>query len=106
MSPFLFRGNTMEHFNSLSPGEAERLAILLEEMGEAQQAIGKILRHGYKSRHPNGGPTNKNTLERELGDVRHAMNFLCENGDLLKSNIHEWSDLKAKKVKKYLHHNE
>lgn len=39
----------MEHFNQLSPAEAERLALLSEELGEAQQAIGKILRHGQPS---------------------------------------------------------
>lgn len=33
-----------DHFNGLTPAEAERLALLLEELGEAQQAIGKILR--------------------------------------------------------------
>jgi hypothetical protein len=38
----------MEYFNSLTPAELERLSLLLEELGEAQQAIGKILRHGYK----------------------------------------------------------
>ena len=42
----------MKHFNQLTPAEAERLALLLEELGEAQQAIGKILRHGYASTHP------------------------------------------------------
>ena len=34
-------------FNELSPAEVERLAILAEEMGEAIQVIGKVLRHGY-----------------------------------------------------------
>ena len=36
----------MDNFNRLSPAEYERLAILAEEMGEAQQALGKIMRHG------------------------------------------------------------
>lgn len=36
-----------EPFNDLSNAELERLALLLEELGEAQQVIGKILRHGY-----------------------------------------------------------
>lgn len=34
------------HFNNLTPGEAERLAMLAEECGEVIQAVGKILRHG------------------------------------------------------------
>ncbi len=92
------------HFNKLTPAEAERLALLAEEMGEAQQAIGKILRHGYESRHPNGGPTNRRTLEIELGDVRHAMIRLCDSGDLSKQAIHDRADTKALTVAQYLHH--
>ncbi len=34
----------MTHFNELTPAEAERLAYLAEECGEAIQIIGKILR--------------------------------------------------------------
>ncbi len=55
--------------NGLTPAQAERLAMLAEECGEVVQVIGKILRHGYDSRHPNGGPTNKELLAAELRDV-------------------------------------
>lgn len=94
-------------FNQLSPAEAERLALLSEELGEAQQAIGKILRHGYESCHPGrpDGPTNREALERELGDVRLAMIMLCERGDLSKERIHKRAELKRDNVALYLHHN-
>ena len=92
------------HFNGLTPAEAERLALLLEEIGEAQQMIGKVLRHGYDSRHPDGGPTNRRLLEKELGDVRHAMIRICAEGDLSKDNIHAAADQKAQSVALYLHH--
>ena len=97
----------MEHFNQLHPAEAERLALLSEELGEAQQAIGKILRHGYESCHPGrpDGPTNREALERELGDVRLAMILLCERGDLSKESIHKRAELKREAVALYLHHN-
>ena len=92
-------------FNQLSPAEAERLALLSEELGEAQQAIGKILRHGYESQNPfEPGPTNRDRLEKECGDVRHAMIRLCEAGDLSKERIHKCADLKRENVKPYLHH--
>lgn len=45
-----------EHFNGLTPAEAERLAMLSEECGEVIQIIGKILRHGYDSYHPDDQP--------------------------------------------------
>ena len=94
----------MEQFNGLTPAESERLYLLLEELGEAQQAIGKILRHGYLSTHPNGGLNNREQLEKELGDVRHAMIRLCNAGDLDKEEIHDAADKKAIAIVKYLHH--
>ena len=92
-------------FNGLTPAESERLYILLEELGEAQQAIGKILRHGYFSSHPKGGGyNNKEQLEKELGDVYHAIIRLCEADDLDKKEIHEAALEKEKSIIKYLHH--
>ena len=94
----------MSHFNKLTPAEAERLALLSEELGEATQAIGKILRHGYESTHPDGGPTNREALEREIGDIRCALRLLCDAGDLNNGAIELASGRKSVTVKKYLHH--
>lgn len=80
------------HVNGLSNAALERLAVLVEECGESLQCIGKILRHGYDSTHPNGGPTNRDMLERELADVTVAAELLYtkdENGN---------SDLSADRV--------
>lgn len=96
----------MDNFNKLTLGQAERLALLLEELGEAQQAIGKILRHGYNSCHPDGGPNNRQMLQMELGDVQHAIRRLCANDELNPREIEKWEAIKAKKVLKYLHHND
>lgn len=93
-------------FNKLTPAQAERLALLSEELGEAQQAIGKILRHGYESRNPVAhGPTNRDALAKELGDVLCAIDIICLTGadlDFVDLNIarHE----KRGRVGKYLHH--
>ena len=58
-----------EHFNQLSPAEAERLAMLAEEAGEVIQIVGKILRHGFESYHPdNPGNTNRDLLADEVCD--------------------------------------
>lgn len=62
-----------EHFNQLTPAQAERLAILAEECGEVIQIIGKILRHGLESCHPVTGEVNRTALVRELYDVKAAM---------------------------------
>lgn len=93
-----------EHFNGLAPDQAERLALLVEELAEAGQVVGKILRHGYASRHPKGGPNNRELLEIELADVLYAVNLMCETPDLNIVNI-EWNvGEKAKRVRRYLHH--
>jgi hypothetical protein len=93
------------HFNGLTPAEAERLAILSEELGEAQQCIGKILRHGYESTWDNG-VSNREYLERELGDVDAIMTLMFRNKDI---NIHEIDKAslhKLERVKGYTHHQE
>jgi len=97
-----------EHFNKLTPAEAERLALLSEEMGEAQQAIGKILRHGYESHNPDkhAGPSNRRDLEQELGDAKHATERMVLAGDLCARLINVSAADKQIKVERYLHHQE
>lgn len=94
----------LQAFNGLTPAEVERLALLVEEMGEATQVVGKVLRHGYESHHPDGGQTNRKLLMNELGDVKHSVELLCEAGDLSKQAIGVQSHLKGERVKPYLHH--
>jgi NTP pyrophosphatase (non-canonical NTP hydrolase) len=93
-----------QHFNQLTPAEAERLALLMEELGEAQQAIGKILRHGYESTHPDGGPTNRATLEREIGDIQNAIELMIGNNDIDRDEIDSRVAYKTLAAKSYLHH--
>lgn len=83
----------------------ERLAILSEELGEAQQAIGKILRHGWESTHPNDpqGPSNRKLLERELGDVFAAVTLLARANDIAITVIELRERDKFHKIQPYLH---
>ena len=102
-------------FNGLTAAEAERLAILAEECAEVIQAVGKILRHGYHSFNPDllteamddAGelpPTNKMNLETELGDVVFCINMLKDSGDVSRGKIETRAEVKAEKIKEYLHH--
>jgi len=93
-----------QHFNQLAPVETELLALLSEECGEVVQVIGKILRHGLESQHPDGGMTNRELLQKEMGDVRAAMILLCESAVTSKQLVHEWADCKREKVQQFLHH--
>ena len=99
------------HFNKLTPAEFERLAILGEELGEAQQVIGKILRHGYESYNPTiPVPEDKRPiinrwlLEKELGDVLWAMRAMYAAHDISGEYIEKASIEKGPRAAKYLHH--
>jgi NTP pyrophosphatase (non-canonical NTP hydrolase) len=90
--------------NNLWPSEAERLAKLAEECGEVVQVIGKILLHGWDSRHPDGGPTNRELLQMELGDIE-AVSVLMETaGDVSRVDIAEARLKKLSKIKRFMHH--
>lgn len=97
---------TTKHFNDLTPAEAERLAMLAEECGEVIQAVGKILRHGYESTHPDGGPTNREALRREIVDLRVIAYMMGLKGDfppILKDT--EFEEAYGRKYR-YAHHQE
>jgi hypothetical protein len=101
------KGVSMPFSNELTEAQAERLALLLEEMGEAQQAIGKILRHGYESSnpgYPRPGWTNRHDLQREIGDICCAIRMMLDVDDLSTTAINARSLDKARQIKPYLHH--
>lgn len=93
-----------QHANLLSEAEQERLSILIEEASEVIQIACKILRHGYASKHPNGGPTNRENLTMEMGHLRFAMGFLEHYYDVLQERVNREAEAKASSVQKYLHH--
>lgn len=68
----------------MTEAERERLAMLSEEAGEIVQMIGKILRHGYESYHPDDleRETNRELLIKELNDLDGILWGMCQNGDL------------------------
>jgi NTP pyrophosphatase (non-canonical NTP hydrolase) len=90
--------------NKLTSAASERLGWLLEEAGEVQQIIGKIIRHGYESTWPPGqSPTNRELLESELRDLMFVVQLMHKNKDLDLDKI--MNMLKDKDYKKcYLHH--
>ena len=92
----------------MTPEEHERLAVLSEELGEVQQIIGKILRHGYDSYNPNETSvrTNREKLEIELGDIMCAIDLMGdENSDIDLIKIDRQRTKKREKLNKWLHHN-
>ncbi len=102
------RGDLARHapFNGLSVAEAERLYLLAEELGEAVQAIGKILRHGYSSYHPYDPMrrSNRQALEKEMADIHAATALLRAARDLNGGNMEAEALKKIDKVRRDLHH--
>ena len=93
-------------FNGLTPAQAERLGMLVEECGEVIQIAGKILRHGYDSYHPNDPTTtNRHLLVLELRDVNAVLKAMARD-ELINANINTGvEDIWAKKLR-YAHHQE
>ena len=70
--------------NDLSNAELERLAILSEECSEVIKVINKTIRRGYSSSNPEitNSPTNREDLEREVGDVLWVISLMGITGDI------------------------
>ena len=96
-----------DHFNRLTPAQAERLALLAEECGEVIQMVGKVLRHGYASHHPNDPiSSNRMLLGDEVGHVLAVVEMMCEAGDIAKGAVGFAATQKRERVGRWLHHAE
>ena len=90
----------------LTPKQAERLAILVEEAGEVLQICGKIGRHGIESRDPmtKDSRTNRELLETEIGDVLAAIRKLEEAGVIDGARVAQHTATKLVKLEQWLHY--
>jgi hypothetical protein len=93
--------------SALTPAEAERLTILIEECGEVIQACSKVLRHGWDSTYDNG-ITNRQQLEIELGDVAWIQDLMGRRNDLRQIRVDGYKQRKQVRMltSPYLHHQE
>lgn len=90
--------------NRIGEAEQERLGLFTEEMGEGQLEIGKILRHGIDSHHPDQpGLSNAQRLEMEAGHVLAAIDLLVACGTLDREGLYRSKLEKLKKLRSWLH---
>lgn len=90
--------------NHLTQAEAERLAMLAEECAEVIQVVGKILRHGYESHHPDTpGVSNRDLLDKELLDVQTIHSVMEGRGDIKGSSVADM-DRNWKRKLSFTHH--
>lgn len=95
-----------DHFNELTPAQAEALALLAEEAGEIVQAVCKALRHGLYSFNPNDEheTTNRTLIENEIGDLFAAVDILVRLRVVNLAAIEVARRGKHVRVGRYLHH--
>lgn len=92
------------HFNRLTPAEAERLAMLAEECAEVIGIVGKILRHGYDSHHPDSPAlSNRDLLAGEIADVDAVVKAM-KAGELKDYEARDIIGTRWKKKLRYSHH--
>jgi hypothetical protein len=97
---------TMQHFNGLTADQDERLALLIEECAEVIQCCTKIQRHGYESNNKGQLPeTNRQALERELGDLIHCYHRMNAAEDINDKRIKSLVANPKPGINAYLHHN-
>lgn len=72
----------------------EILLITQEECAEVTQAISKIFRFGFSSKHPTTGKSNLASLEEEVGDL------LCMIDLLLGEHVIDGDNVMKAKVRK------
>jgi NTP pyrophosphatase (non-canonical NTP hydrolase) len=78
----------------LTLADTELLVMLMEEAAEVQQAIAKVLRHGFYSYHPDDleQKTNRELLEKELADVFTVHRMLTDANvlrEVTEKDIHD-----------------
>ena len=96
-------------FNQLTPDKAERLAMLAEECAEVIQIIGKILRHGYASHHPDDvqATPNRRLLENELLDAFAVHLAMIRAGDIRSpGDLENSAAARWEKKLRFAHHQE
>jgi hypothetical protein len=96
-----------ENYNKLTPAETERLSMLAEEAAEIIQIVGKILRHGYDSYHPDDPEmtSNRRLLCGEIEDLHAVLYGMRVTEDIPRHvPTPPTIDLKWKRKLKYSHH--
>lgn len=95
----------VDNFNGLTAAETERLAMLAEEAGEIAQMVGKILRHGYESFHPDDKEqvTNRVLLRNEINDLVGVVHGMVLANDLSPLTFYD-ADAAWQRKLKYSHH--
>ena len=79
----------------------EIFCIAQEECAEVTQAISKIFRFGFESKHPVSGKSNIQSLEEETGDLLAMIDIMVEKCIISDTKLNEARQAKREKLKKW-----
>lgn len=77
----------------------EVFCIAQEECAEVTQAISKIFRFGFSSKHPVSGKSNRESLEEEVGDLLAMVDIMMEKCIISDSAVNAARIAKREKLK-------
>ncbi len=79
----------------------EILLITQEECAEVTQAISKVFRFGFSSKHPTTGKSNLSSLEEEIGDLLCMVDLLLGECVIDGQRVMEAKVRKSEKLNKW-----
>lgn len=94
----------MNHFNSLTPAQAERLAILAQAAAALGVAIARCQQHGLASFNLQTGEINLHALSKEVGAVVAATGLMVLAQDIRRDSCDSFANLAAEQMYRLSHH--
>ena len=85
----------------VSDKEHEIMSIMQEECAECIQAVSKIFRFGFDSKHPEKTYDNREHLEEEVGDLLAMIDLLLENETVSCANVNKARRKKFEKLQQW-----
>lgn len=83
----------------MDQSDKELLLIALEECAEVTQAISKVFRFGFESKHPKEILNNKERLEEEIGDLLCMIDLMFDRALISNEGVERAMDEKMQKLK-------
>jgi NTP pyrophosphatase (non-canonical NTP hydrolase) len=81
--------------------EHEIMSIMQEECAECIQAVSKIFRFGFDSKHPEKSHDNREHLEEEVGDLLAMIDLLIINDIVSEDNVNAARKKKFAKLRQW-----
>jgi len=77
------------------------MSIMQEECAECIQAVSKIFRFGFDSKHPEKSYDNREHLEEEVGDLLAMIDLLIMNDIVSEDNVNAARRKKFEKLQQW-----